>query len=85
MAVFDIPLVVPDNKVAELIDALNWHLGQIQDGTNPDGTPIFRDRTGAELRAWLKQSQENILKDIFRRHKEYLRDQTVIDTTIDIT
>jgi len=75
MADFTIPLTVPDNKVAELVAALRWHWPA------PEGTEF----TNAQLRAKLKASVESSIRDIFTRHKEYLRAQTEIDNTLDLT
>jgi len=80
MADFSVTLTVPDDKVAELIDAINWNDPPVDE----NGAPAA-DRTGAECRAWFKERCENALKDIYKRHKEYLRSQQAIDTDIDVT
>lgn len=76
MADFSVSLTVPDAKVAELVNALRWAWGPKEDGT---------DKSAAELRAEFKTRSENALKDIFKRHKEYLRSQTPVDDVIDVT
>lgn len=79
MADFSVSLTVPDAKVAELLDAINWHVDRRDDAGNPN--PM----TGPEARAWLKASVESSLKGIFTRHKEHLRAQQAVDDAIDIT
>jgi len=59
MADFSIPITVPDDKVADLIDALNVEWG-------PPGGPAM---TPAELRAELKRRIEEQLKRVYRNHK----------------
>lgn len=78
MADFSVPLTVPDAKVAELLDAINWSVNRLDENGNPD--PM----SGPEARAWLKASVQQSLRDIFRRHKEHLRAQKAIDDAIDI-
>lgn len=58
MADFSIPITVPDDKVADLIDALNgaW---------NAPGAP---DMTPAQLRAELKRRIEDQLRRIYTVH-----------------
>jgi len=80
MADFSITLTVPDDKISEFVDALNWAWGENDNG---DGTTT--PKTGAELRAEFKQRSENALKDVFRRYKEHLRQQQAVDDDIDIT
>ena len=80
MADFSVTLTVPDAKLAEFIDALNWAWGEKDNG---DGTTT--PKTGAELKAEYKTRSENALKDVYRRYKEYLRDQQNADGDIDIT
>jgi hypothetical protein len=65
MAVFDIPITVPDDKVSELVDALNWAWVDEENG----------EMNGAELRAELKRRVEQDLQRIYKRHQQYLRDQ----------
>jgi len=84
MADFSITLTVPDGKVNDLIDALNWENGQIQD-VDGSGNPIMRDRTPAELRAQLKASNEAFLLDIFKRYKRHLHAKAPIDDDLDIS
>lgn len=79
MADFSVPLTVPDAKVAELLDAINWHIDRRDEQGNPD--PL----TGAEAKAWLKQTIEDSLRGIFTRHKEYLRSQQAVDDTLELT
>lgn len=79
MADFSVPLTVPDNKVTELLDAINWSVNRTDENGDPD--PM----TGTEARAWLKSSVEQSLRDIFKRHKEHLRAQQAIVDSIDIT
>lgn len=57
MADFSIPITVPDAKVAELVDALNWAWA--------DDTPM----TGPELRAELKRRVEDQLREIYKNYK----------------
>lgn len=80
MADFSVALTVPDDKVQELLDAINWTDPPV-DG-NGDPLP---DRNATESKAWFKERAENALKDIFKRHKEFLRDQQAISDQIDIT
>ena len=79
MADFSVSITVPDGKATELLDAINWHVGRVDENGNPD--PM----TAAEARAWLKEATENSLRGIFTRHKKHLRDQQAIDDAIDIT
>lgn len=82
MAAFNLNITVPDNKVSELVDALNWHYAdeQPKDG---NGDPI--PETAGQLRARVESHTIQALKDIFKRHKEYLREQQAIDDQIAIT
>jgi len=59
LADFSIPITVPDDKVADLIDALNAEWG-------PPGGPAM---TPAQLRAELKRLTEANLRRIYRNHK----------------
>lgn len=79
MADFSVSITVPDGKVTELLDAINWHVDRRDADGNPD--PM----TAQEARDWLKSSTENALRGIFKRHKEYLRSQQAVDDSIDIT
>lgn len=81
MADFSITLTVPDDRVQELVDAINWHAPVGEDG-NGDPLP---DRTAAECRAWFKGRCETALKDIHQRHQKFLREQQAIAGEIDIT
>ena len=76
MADFSVSITVPDEKTSELVDALRWAWG-----AKDDGEP----KTPAELKAEFKTRSEAALKDVFKRHKEHLRAQSVIDTAIDVT
>ena len=81
MADFSIPLTVPDAKVSELIDALNWQWGETDSG---DGTTT--PKTCAEIKVELKARTEQVLKDVFLRYKEHIRSQqVVVDGELDIT
>ena len=81
MADFSIPLTVPDAKVSELIDALNWQWGETDNG---DGTTT--PKTCAEIKVELKARTEQVLKDVFLRYKEHIRSQqVVVDGELDIT
>lgn len=77
MAAFNLTITVPDNKVSELVDALNWHYADEQGDANPE--------TAGQLRARVESHTIQALKDIFKRHKEYLREQQAIDDQIAIT
>ena len=76
MADFSISLTVPDNKVTELVAAMRWHYGEKSEGV---------EYSQAELRGLLKTSVENSLKNIFTRHKVYLRDQGALKDDLSLT
>lgn len=80
MADFSISLTVPDNKVTELVAALRWHWGQVDDGAGG-----LRDRTQGELKGKLKESVEGSVKNIFTRHKKHLRDQGALNDDLALT
>lgn len=83
MAVFDIPVTVPDAKVDELVDALRWRHGQVEeiDNSDPENPVVtLRDRTPAELRAILKVDVIDNLKNCVIRHKKFLAAQTAAET-----
>ena len=65
MADFSIQLTVPDEKVTELVDALNWSWN---DGEVPD-VPL----TGAEIKTELKSRIEMDLQRRFKTYKNHLR------------
>ena len=81
MADFSVPVNIPDGKVTELVAALQWHWGPASD----DGQGNVVQYTPAQLRAKLKESVENSLKDIFTRHKQHLRAQAEIDDTLEVS
>lgn len=63
MARLEISYTYPDNWTSKLLEAFKSHYGQIQDGTTPEGNPIWRDRTPAEVNAELKKEiKRHILK-----------------------
>ena len=79
MAVFDIPIEVPDAKVTDLIDAMRWRHGQVEDLTDPEN-PVMRDQTVAELRAIIKTDVVDNLKNCVVRHKKFLAAETAAST-----
>ena len=79
MADFSIPLKVPDAKVAELADALRWKF--FHTSMTPED---YAKVTPAQLRAKLKEQNENFLKAAFIEHKRWLAAHAQRDT-IDIT
>ena len=78
MADFSIALTVPDNRVTELVAAMNWAWGY-------DGSPGNELKTAAQLKAEYKTRSVAALKDIFTRHQQYLRDQQALAAAPDIT
>ena len=78
MADFSLSITIPDDKVAEMIDALNWNYGQLEE----DGE--LRDRTAAELKALVNAGTVQALKDIYKRYQAYLLTQSPVDDIIDI-
>ena len=78
MADFSVSLTVEDAKVNDLLDALRWHWG-------PKSIDPVVEYTTAELKAKLKTSVERSVKDIYKRHKEFVRSQQAIDHTIEVT
>lgn len=79
MADFSISLTVPDAKLAELVDALRWKF--FHTSMKPED---YAQVTPAQLRAKLKEQNENFLKDAFIEHKRWLAAQAQTDT-IEIT
>ncbi len=68
MATFSIIINYPDAKQQELIDALRWHYGKVEEVDGP------RVRTPAEL----KQVFDNeIKKRLVQIHKNYIESQQV--------
>jgi len=82
MADFSVSITVPDAKVNELVAALRWAWGP---KTPAEGETPAVEYTPAELRAVFKTKVENSLKDIYKRHKEYLRNQQAVDTDLPVT
>jgi len=80
MANFSVSLTVPNDKVGELVDALNWAWGEKDNG---DGTTT--PKTAAELKAELKARSKKSLKDVYLRYKEHLRNIQSVEGDIDIT
>lgn len=74
MAEFNIPVEVPAERVDDLIAALRWRHGQVEDLTDPEN-PVQRDRTIAELRAILKQDVIENLQNCVVRHEKFLAAQ----------
>ena len=74
MADFSVQITVPNEKVQELVDALNWKW-------TIDGSGGM---TPAQLRANFKTRVEAMLKGIYREHKEWLVSQAVTDD-LDVT
>ena len=75
MADFSVSITVPNEKRSELVEALRWHWGPNEDDS---------EKSVSELRAALKTSVESSLRDIFIRHKRYLRDQQEIDGSLEL-
>lgn len=80
MADFSIPLTVPDNKTTELVDALRWKF--FHASMTPED---YAQITPAQLRARLKEQNENFLKAAFIEHKRWLASQAASNDSIDIT
>ena len=80
MADFTVTLTVDDAKVANLIAAINWNDPPKDQNGNP-----APDRNGAQCRAWFKATCVQALKDIYKRHQEYLKSQQAIDTDLPVT
>jgi hypothetical protein len=57
MADFSIPITIPDEHVAEILEALEYELG--------DGDPM----TPAEIRAKFKKRVENQIRAIYQNYK----------------
>ena len=72
MADFSLTITVSDADVQTLVDAINWHNGA--DPDNPNNLP----KTAAQCRTWFKERSIAALKDIVKRHREYLRSQQAI-------
>lgn len=70
MAVFDVPITVPDENVAEVLEALRWRYGQVTD--EQSGEP--RDLTPAECREILKNEVISGLKRDVRNYRKMLKD-----------
>jgi hypothetical protein len=78
MAEFNIPVEVPAERVDDLIAALRWRHGQVEEVDNSDPeNPVttMRDRTIAELRAILKQDVIENLQNCVVRHEKFLAAQ----------
>lgn len=78
MAEFNIPIEVPADRVDELVAALRWRHGQVEDVDDSDPenpVTITRDQTIAELRAILKADNIENLKNCVVRHKKFLAAQ----------
>lgn len=80
MADFSITLNIEDAKIAQMIAALNWQWGEIDNG---DGTTT--PKTGAQLRAEFKTRSQQALRDVYARYQRHLRDQQAVDPDIGIT
>jgi len=71
MAVLNLTLNVPDNKVQELTDALNWKW-------NTNLTP-------AQIRDQIEDNLKDHLVKAYTSHKKYLASIAPIDDDFDIT
>ena len=78
---FYLSITITDNSVQDVVAALNWHYGQVED---PADSGIYRDRTGAELRALVNAGTIQAIKNIYVRHQRYLAEQTLVTTPPDI-
>lgn len=91
MADFSISIHTPTDKDAELVAALRWAWGPnrtIDPNASPDAGPpsfIETDKTPAELKDEFQQKCMKLLRDVYVKHKKYLKSIEVIDTSIDIT
>lgn len=76
MADYSVSITVPDGKTAELVDALRWHYGQKEDGS---------EYSAAELKTKLDDGFRQALADIYLRHKRYLKTQEAVDGDLSVT
>jgi hypothetical protein len=77
---FNISVRIDDAKIQQLVDAINWH---DPPGNDETGNPI-PDRNVPECKRWLAETNVKVLKDVYKRYQEYLRDRAQVDTSIDI-
>lgn len=82
MAAFNLNIVIPNDKVAGMIDALNWQYADEQP-KDINGDPI--PETAGQLRLRVEAHTIDALKGIYKRHQEYLCEQQAIDDVIAIT
>lgn len=79
MGKITIVLTYPDAKQNELIAALRWHYGlKTQDAQgDPIEPPV--EYTAAELLQLIREGHARGLRDIYKRHRKFLRDQGALD------
>ena len=83
MADFTITITVPDGKLNEFVRAVRWDLtGDPDGGINPDTDLIY---TVAEMKAEISNGVRQSFKDIFKRFKDWEKEQVPVDDEIDIT
>jgi hypothetical protein len=76
MAILTIEVNIPDEKLSEMIDAINWEM-------NP--SPLVDDWTLEQCRTVLEVKTKNDLKNLHSRHQQYLATQVAKSNTIEIT
>ena len=59
-------ITIPDAQADRVTAAMRTHYGQIEDGVDQDGNPVFRDRTGAEIVQALQTETRQRIIDIVR-------------------
>jgi len=75
MGTFNLTITYPDNKETELLAALRWHFGQVEEIV--DDVPTMRDLTAAEIKDKLEDLTMAGIRRIFIKHKRSLADVTL--------
>ena len=75
MGTFNLTITYPDNKATELMAALRWHFGQVEEIV--DDVPTMRDLTAVEIKDKLEDLTMSGIRRIFIKHKRSLADITL--------
>lgn len=77
MAQINLTINYPDGKGPDLVAALNDHYGQVEDGVDGDGNPVFRDRTSQELIQLMETGVRNSIQEIYAKYRQKTHNETI--------
>lgn len=84
MADVNFTITIPDNQMDRVTAAMREHFGQIEDGVDEEGLPVFRDLTAAEIVQRIKGDTRQRIIDIVRSVENQTAARAAVSSVSDV-